>query len=66
MSARQKPAVPTYRSGWCGTAQHDRCRGTYAGADCRCGCHTQVPMDLPPPLEDVCPTCLRPLPAGGA
>lgn len=46
---------PGYRSGWCGTSQHDRCRGTYAGASCRCSCHEPVPA---PP---VCGGCGRPL-----
>lgn len=48
MSTRQATAPsPTYLSGHCGTAGHDRCRGAYAGATCRCACHR-------PP---VCPFC---------
>lgn len=55
MSPRQAVAPPTYKSGWCGTAQHDRCRGAYAGAPCACRCH-----DNPPPPA-VCGECGRPL-----
>lgn len=28
-----------YISGHCGIRAHDRCRGSYAGADCVCPCH---------------------------
>lgn len=50
MSTRQKPTTaPTWRSGWCGTSQHDPCKHVYptaapGGATCSCPCHT-------------CPTC---------
>lgn len=51
MSARTVVVtVPRYVSGHCGIGGHDRCRGAYAGADCRCPCHT------------TCPACGQPLP----
>lgn len=28
-----------YRSGWCGSGYHDRCRGQYAGITCCCPHH---------------------------
>lgn len=45
-------ARSTYRSGWCSTDSHDRCRGQYAGADCTCTCH------------HTCPACGQTLPEG--
>ncbi len=41
MSPRQT-APPAYTSGYCGTGAHDRCRGSYAGAACRCDCHSRL------------------------
>lgn len=32
-----------YLSGWCGTADHGRCRGAYAGTECGCRCHSDTP-----------------------
>lgn len=51
MPASTRPA-PRYLSGHCGgSARHDHCRGTYAGATCTCPCHT------------TCDRCGQPLPA---
>lgn len=47
-------AATRYRSGYCGTAQHDRCRGAYGGVPCSCTCHQPTP---------VCSECGRPLEA---
>lgn len=66
MSTRQ--ATPRgYLSGHCGqTRQHDRCRGAYAGAACRCGCHRAPASDptrlTPTPPALTCPTCGQPQP----
>jgi hypothetical protein len=48
-----------YRTGYCGTARHDLCAGTYAGTACDCACHTTpaIPTprtpEPPPPLSPV-------------
>ncbi len=31
-----------YVSGWCESAWHQRCKGSYAGTECACSCHRQV------------------------
>ncbi|MGH3125923.1 MAG: hypothetical protein ACRDND_33515 [Streptosporangiaceae bacterium] len=31
-----------YVSGWCETALHHRCKGSYAGTVCNCPCHRQA------------------------
>lgn len=81
MTTRQKTApAPVYLSGWCGTGEHDRCRGTYASAECRCSCHApsgpapdlEVASDAPSPqllvpvdaVGDSCPTCGQDVPRG--
>lgn len=28
-----------YVSGWCSSAMHQRCAGSYAGTSCGCSCH---------------------------
>lgn len=71
-----------YRSGWCGTAQHERCHGAYAGVPCSCSCHQSaavptreerdqersLPGVTPSPLTPppVCGECGRPLEVDGA
>lgn len=65
MSARwaaPKAPAPTYTSGWCGTAQHSRCWGQYAGADCGCPCHQTQPEPTPAPEPERCGTCGQTLP----
>lgn len=40
MSApRAELRSPRYISGWCGSALHHRCKGSYAGTACCCPCH---------------------------
>jgi hypothetical protein len=40
--------APTgYVSGWCGTGQHDICRGVYAGVDCACPHHALALLPEP-------------------
>jgi len=34
-------APSTYRSGFCGSGFHDRCRGDYRTAVCGCTCHNE-------------------------
>jgi hypothetical protein len=56
MSAARTATTPRYRSGWCGTGSHERCRRVYAGVACTCPCH---PIAVPVPR--VCSECGRPL-----
>jgi hypothetical protein len=42
---------PGITSGFCGIGRHPACRGTYAGYDCLCDCHTEPPSpELEPAL----------------
>lgn len=53
VSPRQA-APPRYLSGHCNVHAHDRCRGVYAGATCRCACHLTCPrcgQGLPGPTS---------------
>lgn len=48
MTATKTAAPVEYRSGFCGVAAHERCRGAYAGVDCTCSCHTTPPAEQEP------------------
>jgi hypothetical protein len=50
-ATKAAPAPSTYRSGWCSSGYHDRCRGTYAGVDCTCQHHEQPEPEPPVHVE---------------